>query len=262
MTATVYGIRDWTRYFAKGDAVKYKFWKFVPIPTNLNSETFRVLMRTGPGREAFAVFIALVELAANLPRRGILADERGALKPSTIEVKTNIPEKIVVSSMKTLVEHGWLVAEGSEAFRHSFGEPSETSEESSTHLPPNPTQPNPITNPTLPKSLSPSLTQPQNGTANGVSHGAIGSGGAGSGWNPTSLARWFKSCGINATTADDLAREPERFDGVNLLVEWRRISDDKHRLNKPATFVRYLEKVGGISRGLGMEIDKQIRRQA
>ena len=250
--ATVYGIRDWTRHFAKGDAVKYKFWKFVPIPTNLNSEAFRILMKTTEGREAFAVFIALVELSANLPRRGVLADERGALKPSSIEIKTNIPEAVVVAGIDVLASIGWLVEEGSVEFRASFGESSENSEGCSDNLAPIPTPSHP--------TQTPSLTPTPSRNGHGVSTVPIGSGGTGSGikWTPQSLRNFLLACSVNPNTAGELADYAGKLDGVNLAVEWQRIKADPRRKDKSATLVGWIDTYLKIDRNAAGTIATRI----
>jgi hypothetical protein len=239
--ATTYGIRDWTRYFAKGDAVKYKFWKFVPIPTNLNSEAFRILMRTTEGREAFAVFIALVELAANLPRRGVLADERGPLSVDTIEIKTNIPKAVIESAMGILAANGWLVEEGSAVFLASFGASSEFSEGSPKNLPPIPSPSHPTQSPSLTPTQPPARTR--------TAAVPIGSGGTGIKWNTESLRRWLLSCQVNPNTAAELAGYADKLDGVDLAAEWKRIKGDWRRKDKAATLVGWIDTFVGIDRG-------------
>lgn len=106
-------IKDWDTLFSKGDNARKQViqWRYVPIPVNLNGERFRVLMATTKGQATFGIFVALVELAANLPRRGVLADDRGDLSIRAMAIKTGVPER----SMEAAIAHlsspdiGWLV---------------------------------------------------------------------------------------------------------------------------------------------------------
>lgn len=111
---TALRIKDWAKLFQKADLRdgRVSVWRYVPIPINLNGEHFRMLMASAQGRETFAVFIALCELAANLPVRGTLADERGPLAERTIAIKTGIPERVVRLAIGKLSdpEIGWLCA--------------------------------------------------------------------------------------------------------------------------------------------------------
>lgn len=116
MTTTL-RIKDWKKLFEKADLREGRVveWKYVPIPIRLNGEGYKRLMRTPKGRDAFGVFIALCELAANMPTRGVLANDRGPLSVESIHLKTSIPVKAVASAITILTspEIGWVVSDDS-----------------------------------------------------------------------------------------------------------------------------------------------------
>lgn len=110
---TTWAIKDWATLFQKGDLRPGRVltWAYVPIPIRLNSEGYKRLAKTSRGREAFMVFIALCELAANLPTRGVLADERGPLSTESISIKISVPERVIEAATELLRSDqiGWLV---------------------------------------------------------------------------------------------------------------------------------------------------------
>ncbi len=109
---TALAIKDWASRFSLSEfEKKIKVWNRVPIPVALGGERFRKLMRTAPGRDAFAIFVALVEVAANTRPRGLLVDERGPLSIESIAIRTGIPVAAVQRAVECLTsdEIGWLV---------------------------------------------------------------------------------------------------------------------------------------------------------
>lgn len=230
---TIYAIKDWETKFTKSElSRKVKWWRYVPVPINLNGEGFRVLMATKDGRATFGVFVALCELAANLPERGVLADERGPLSSRTIEIKTGIPSGDVEEAIRILSGNDlrWLV----EHKQTSGCRPDAVRTDLPNPIPPNPTQPN------LTKSIS----------ENGHASVPIGSGGIGKdfNWDPVGLERHLRIRGVNPTTAAELAPHAAKLAGINIDAELARINNDKSRKDKIGTWVRWIETAMGVKR--------------
>ncbi len=106
-----YRIKDWDDTFEdfRSRAVKDLHW--VPFPIRQDSEAFLTLLGSPEGREAYAVFITLVQIAARCPVRGRLEDEKGDLTPQRISLRLRIPVPVVQAAIDLLrsPEIGWLV---------------------------------------------------------------------------------------------------------------------------------------------------------
>lgn len=111
MTTKALAIKDWASSFMLSQNARIGTWGKLPIPIKLTGEHFRMLMAFPKGREAYAVFLALAALAANLPRRGVLASADGPLSEFALHVKTGVPIKALREAMSLLrsPEYGWLV---------------------------------------------------------------------------------------------------------------------------------------------------------
>lgn len=115
MTAT-YAIKDWDRVFSVSQQARVKGeLSWLAFPIRLLGDHYRELMKTGAGREAYTVFVALCCVAANCPTRGKLEDSDGA--PITLRAlhhRTGIPESELAKGITLLAspEVGWLVQIG------------------------------------------------------------------------------------------------------------------------------------------------------
>ena len=82
---------------------------WVAMPTRHDSRGYRKLIRQQGGVEAFACWCVLVQLAARMSIRGILADDRGnALDCEDFEAMTDISSAIFERSIPLLCKVGWL----------------------------------------------------------------------------------------------------------------------------------------------------------
>jgi len=108
--STALRIKDWSDNFQLSQNTRIGRWGRLPIPIRLDSEHYRTLMMTPKGREAYAVFIALAAVAANMPVRGVLAKEDGPLSEAALHIRTGIPTKALSVAIATLSskEVGWL----------------------------------------------------------------------------------------------------------------------------------------------------------
>lgn len=85
-------------------------WPWVRVPTDLNCVGLKLLTRDERGVAAFGVYILLVEVAANMHIRGVLADDRGAITLRRLSVLINVPLDVLERSVELLLdpEIGWL----------------------------------------------------------------------------------------------------------------------------------------------------------
>lgn len=82
---------------------------WVPVPTRHDSRGYRRLIRSVNGVQHFAAWIVLVQLAARMNVRGILADDRGiALTTKDFEAMTDIPAGVFESALVELQDIGWI----------------------------------------------------------------------------------------------------------------------------------------------------------
>lgn len=247
---TALAIKDWATLFTKGDLArvgKVKTWHYVPIPINLNGERFRTMMGTIKGREAFAVFIALCELAANMPVRGVLADDRGPSNSRTISIKTGIPVKVVEAATEYLLseEIGWLI-------RTSSGKTPDavrTSSEKNADYP------------TLPNLNGAKPTQPDHeaGAIDSQSEGL--GGGEGPEWNRGLLTATLTKCGVSGTTAERIATYAGRFNGFDVIKEYGRLRSTRSVASPSGALVKLMAKHAGIdldTRSIAGELQKVI----
>lgn len=90
---------------------KGSVWPWVRVPTRMDGEGYRGLMLRPGGVAAFGVYILMVEVAANLPVKGLLADEKGPLTTTRLAVKTSAPVAEIETAIELLTDPdiGWLV---------------------------------------------------------------------------------------------------------------------------------------------------------
>lgn len=112
-------IKRWEKNFQLSQNARVVTWCKLPIPINLTGENYRMLIATPKGREAYAVFIALAAVAANMKPRGVLAADDGPLSEFAMHVKTGIPVKALREAITELKRIGWLVESEWESVRHS-----------------------------------------------------------------------------------------------------------------------------------------------
>lgn len=108
---TTWAIRDWDKAFTCRQAANVKTWRWVPWPVKLDGYGYRVLASTREGLMALGVFAALVEVAANLPRRGVLAVEYGPLDSIDLGIRTGVPAVIIEEAIVRLSDARvqWLI---------------------------------------------------------------------------------------------------------------------------------------------------------
>ena len=82
---------------------------WVAMPTRHDSRGYRRLIRGVNGVQHFAAWIVLVQIAARMKIRGVLADDRGLpLTSIDFEAMTDIPSGVFESAFVALVDIGWI----------------------------------------------------------------------------------------------------------------------------------------------------------
>lgn len=106
-----YAIKDWEKTFENYRSREVENLRYVSLPVRQDREAFRRLLSTRSGREAYTVFIVLVQIAARCSPRGVLRDERGDITPPRVAAVVPIPESVIRDAMQLLAtqEIGWLV---------------------------------------------------------------------------------------------------------------------------------------------------------
>lgn len=110
--AVVYSIRDWERHFEVSQSRKVDGpLSWVATPTKHDGKSFRRIMRREDAGDIFAAWILLVELAAKMPRRGVLADDDGPLDAECLHDKTGFSAAKFRTALKVLSsnEIGWVL---------------------------------------------------------------------------------------------------------------------------------------------------------
>lgn len=114
----VYRIKDFAMHFLKGDMGRQGDRApkgpppWVAIPTRQDGKSFRYLGRHEQGTETFGAFVLMVEVAAKMPIRGVLADEDGPLDAEDLSLKTGHPKESFETAFKVLqeIKIGWIEA--------------------------------------------------------------------------------------------------------------------------------------------------------
>ena len=85
-------------------------WPWVRVPTDMNCVGLKMLVRDVHGVAAFGVYILLVEAAANMHIRGVLADDRGGITLRRLSMLINVPLDVLGKSIELLIdpEIGWI----------------------------------------------------------------------------------------------------------------------------------------------------------
>ena len=126
---TTWAIKDWDKTFENYRSRELDSVRYVTLRTTQDSEAFGVLMRTKEGSAAFGVFIALVQIAAKCPVRGVLEDEKGAWDAKRYSIRFGLPLKAAEAAFDLLSKNpiGWLV--------NAVSEESRTDRASTAHRP-------------------------------------------------------------------------------------------------------------------------------
>lgn len=84
--------------------------RWIPIPTGQDGKAFRRIAARKDGAEIYAAWILILQIAARMPVRGILADQDGDLVPEDFALMSGYPEKLFKNAVSVLCSEkiGWL----------------------------------------------------------------------------------------------------------------------------------------------------------
>lgn len=78
---------------------------FIVVPTEIRL-SLRQLLGETRGAESFGVYVALAEVAARMPIRGLLANDNGPLTTRDMADLTGLPKRKIDAALQRLSEHG------------------------------------------------------------------------------------------------------------------------------------------------------------
>ena len=137
-----YQIRNWSANFETSESRKrISNLQWVALPTRHDGRRFRRLSRHEQATEIFGAWCLIVEVAAKMPQRGKLIDDRDEpLKAVDLTDLTGFPEASFQMALKVLSsnEIGWLETID---WPESAGACCDLPEPAGQHLRHNPTQP-------------------------------------------------------------------------------------------------------------------------
>jgi hypothetical protein len=107
---TTYRVRDWAIHYEKNHKDTEVIYRWVAVPTKHDGKGIR---RIAGHKDAVAVFCAwnlILQVAAKMPTRGLLADESGPLDADDLADATGFPADIFRTAFKVLCDQkiGWL----------------------------------------------------------------------------------------------------------------------------------------------------------
>jgi len=91
-----------------------KLMQWLPLPIKLDGEGYAALMDHENGAAHFGVFVAVLEVAARCPRRGVLAGASGPYTEKSIARSIRMPEPVVIEALIRLASDdiGWVTFHG------------------------------------------------------------------------------------------------------------------------------------------------------
>lgn len=99
----VYRIRDWDQQFeTRGSRRHQRPLAKISLSTSLEGLVLRRLLSDPQGAAAYGVWVLLLQIAAKLPHRGVLADSTGVYTPPDLALLTGVPESQVQAALELL----------------------------------------------------------------------------------------------------------------------------------------------------------------
>jgi hypothetical protein len=122
-------IKDWDRVFERAQSRRVNKLSWVAIPNSLNALGFRRLMseyKNGP--EVYGVFVVLIKLASQCPKRGVLAGDAQPYTLADLALITGLPLQSLERCVPILLKIRWLT----QSAHSAAGEESESAESTSS----------------------------------------------------------------------------------------------------------------------------------
>jgi len=109
-----YSIKDWALHYEINRTREMKLMQWLPLPIKLDGEGYAALMDHENGAAHFGVFVAVLEVAARCPQRGVLAGASGPYTEKAIARLIRMPEPVVVEALIRLASDdiGWVTFTG------------------------------------------------------------------------------------------------------------------------------------------------------
>lgn len=104
MPRTLYAIKDWATWFEKNHKDTEVMFRWVALPTRHDGKGYRRLARHPRACDLFTAFVLMVEVAAKMPTRGVLADEDGPLDADDLADATGFAADIFKLAFRVLSE--------------------------------------------------------------------------------------------------------------------------------------------------------------
>lgn len=99
-----YRIRNWNTHFENGASLQVINANWVKMPNRFDGKGYRRVTRLPNAVNVMLGWFLLVEIASKMPRRGVLADEDGALTAEDFADMTNFPATIFEETIEALVK--------------------------------------------------------------------------------------------------------------------------------------------------------------
>jgi len=107
-----YRIANWNDHYESANSRRIKgHLPWIPLPTKTDGKRYRRLMKYPNGSLYFAAFVALLQIAAKAPKRGLLIDEKGEdLDCDDFEDVSFIPHSVFREAIPILSSKriGWI----------------------------------------------------------------------------------------------------------------------------------------------------------
>lgn len=104
-------IKDWNDVFEDYRSREVKRLAWLKFDLGRESEAYRLLLQSREGVMAYGVFWAIVQIAAKMPVRGVLEDERGPFTPARLSLRIGTPAPLIEEAIAILTrpDVGWLI---------------------------------------------------------------------------------------------------------------------------------------------------------
>lgn len=103
-------IKDWERHFWLKESAKHAEVTWTKFPVSTESISYKRLMAFREGRDAYCVFVAIVQMVARKRLPGVLRDGNTTIDVADISLATGLSPKVVQASIERLAlpTIGWL----------------------------------------------------------------------------------------------------------------------------------------------------------
>lgn len=115
MQKPVYKIRNWDAFFEKSHKDTEVAFRWVAIPTKHDGSGFRRVASNPRATDIFAAWVLILQVAAKMPKRGVLEDDGGPLDAEDLAIRTGFPITAFDLALKVLTDKkiAWLEMDGS-----------------------------------------------------------------------------------------------------------------------------------------------------